>query len=118
MQASSPLFILIDGLDECNEATRAELLGALMPLILDSCPPPSNLIKICIFSRPYDEDLKNFFEIPILKTDNMNDMLTFLSCQIASGRTLEAVLTKEHNLRNRVIRDLVVKADGMFVFLF
>ena len=126
-QASSPLFILIDALDECNETTRAELLNTLMPLILDSGPVPSKLIKICIFSRPYDDirqdlrnflDLKNFLEIPIVKTDNMDDMLTFLNCQIASSRSLEAVLKKEQGLRNRVIQDLVVKADGMFVFFF
>ena len=120
-QASSPLFILIDGIDECNEETRAELLETLMPLTLESGPVPSKLVKICIFSRPYDdirEGLKNFLEIPILKADNMDDMLTFLNCRIASSRSLEATLKKEQGLRGRVIQDLVDKADGMFVFLF
>lgn len=118
-QASSPLFILIDGLDECNEVTRVELLKTLMPLTLDSGPVLSSQIKICLFSRPYDdirEHLANHLEIPILKADNMDDMLTFLSCQITSSASLDALLKKEQGLRSQVIRDLVDKADGMFVF--
>ena len=120
-QASSPLFILIDGLDECNQATRAELLGALMPLTLGSGPVSSTLVKICIFSRPYDDirgHLNNLLEIPILKEDNMDDMLTFLNHQITLSSSLEALLRKEQGLRSQVIRDLVNKADGMFVFPF
>ena len=120
-QASAPLFILIDGLDECNEIIRAELLETLMTLTLDSGLVPSTLIKICIFSRPYDdirEHLENSLEIPILKADNMDDMLTFLNCQITSSRSLEAILEKEQGLRSQVIRDLVDKADGMFVSSF
>lgn len=116
-QASSPLFILIDGLDECDEIIRAELLKTLMPLTLNI---PSKVVKICLFSRPYDdirEGLENFLEIPILKVDNMDDILTFLDCQIASSRSLEAILKKEQGLRSQVIRDLVNKADGMFVSL-
>ena len=118
--ASLPLFILIDGLDECNEIIRAELLDTLMPLTLDSSLVPSQPVKICIFSRPYDdirERLENLLEIPILKADNMDDMLTFMNCQITSSRSLEAILRKEQGLRNLVIRDLVNKADGMFLWV-
>ena len=52
-QASSPLFILIDGIDECSEETRVDLLGFLMPLTLESDSGSSNIVKICLFSRPY-----------------------------------------------------------------
>ena len=67
-QASSPLFILIDGLDKCDEITRAKLLETLMPPTLGSGPVPSKQVKICIFSCPYDdiqEGLENPLEIPM-----------------------------------------------------
>ena len=120
-QASSPLFIVIDGLDECDELIREELLQTLMPLTLDTGPVPSQQVKICIFSRPYDdirEGLESPLEIPIVKADNIDDMLTFLNGQITSSRSLEAILKKEQGLRDQVIRDLVNKADGMFVLIF
>ena len=122
-QASSPLFILIDGLDECDEEIRAEILETLMPLTLDSDagPVPSKQVKICVFSRPYDDirdRLENLVEIPILKADNIEDMFTFLNSQITSCRSLELILKKEEGLRGQVIRDLANKADGMFVFSF
>ena len=117
-QASSPLFILIDGLDECDEAIRAELLETLMQLTL---AVPSKQVKICVFSRPYDDirrGLENPLEVPILKADNLDDMLTFLNGQIISSGPLEAILKQEQGLRDQVIRDLVNKADGMFVSSF
>ena len=119
VQASSPLFILIDGLDECHEDIRAELLEVLVSLTHASNQVQLKLVKICIFSRPSDDirqGLKNFSEIPISKVDNMDDMLTFLDYRIASSWKLEAVLKKEQGLRRRVIKDLVNKADGMLVF--
>lgn len=118
------MFILIDGLDECDEDIRGELLETLMPLTQGSGPVPSKMVKICLFSRPYDGvrerlvSLGSFLEIPIIKADNMDDMLTFMNRQINSSLGLSAILKKEHGLRNRVVQDLVDKADGMFVFSF
>lgn len=136
-QACLPLFILIDGIDECNEETRVNLLGFLMPLTLESDSGPSNIVKICLFSRPYhdirehlaskldldpdsdsDSNLKKLLEIPIQKEDTVDDMRTFLKGKITLNTSLDKFLKKNEDLRDQVIRDLVTKADGMFVFSF
>ena len=120
-QASSAVFILIDGLDECDMAIRAELLETLTPLTLASGPVPSKMVKICIFSRPYDDIrgglVDKFLEIPILKADNMSDIVKFLSSRITSSRSLQDALQTEPGLRTRVIQVLVNKAGGMYILL-
>ena len=120
-KASSAVFILIDGLDECDMVIRAELLETLIPLTLASGPVPSKMAKICIFSRPYDDIREGltdkFLEIPILKADNKGDMVKFLSSRINSSRSLQKALQSESRLRTQVIQVLVNKAGGMYIFL-
>lgn len=116
-QASLAVFILIDGLDECDMAIRAELLETLMPLTLASGPIPSKMAKICILSRPYDDIREGladkFLEIPILKADNKGDMVKFLASRINSSRPLQESLQTEPRLRTQVIQVLVNKAEGV-----
>ena len=126
-QASLPLFILIDGIDECNVKTRADLLRFLMPLTSESDSGPSNIVKICLFSRPYpnirdrlalDLHPKKLLPIPIQKEDTTDGMRTFLQCGIAADSLLDEFLKKNEELRDQVIEVLVTKADGMSVFSF
>lgn len=116
-QASSAVFILIDGLDECDMAIRTELLETLIPLTLASGPIPSKMAKICILSRPYDDIREcltdKFLEIPILKADNKGDMVKFLISRINSSRSLQEALQTEPRLRTQVIQVLVNKAEGV-----
>ena len=126
-QASLPLFILIDGIDECNMQTRADLLKHLIPLTSESNSGPSNIVKICLFSRPYHDirdrlalllHSKKLLQIPIRKEDTTYDMRAFLKCAIAADCLLDKFLKENEELRDQIIEVLVTKADGMSVFLF
>ena len=119
-QASSAIFILIDGLDDCDVAVRAELLDTLIPLASVSGPTPSAMAKICIFSRPLNDIREGltdkFLEIPILKSDNRSDIVNFLCSRITSSRSLQEAFQTETRLHTRVIQNLATKADGMYIF--
>ncbi|KAF8417864.1 hypothetical protein EV426DRAFT_353287 [Tirmania nivea] len=117
---NAPVFIIIDGLDECELVARSTLLDILLLLVARKNQTGSGGVKLAIFSRSYDdirESLSNCYEIPIQKTDNANDMYIFLRFRIASSRALQSVLQNQQGLRTQMITDLVNHASGMFLWI-
>lgn len=112
---NAPVFITIDGLNECELVERSALLDILL-LLVERKNPGTGGVKLAIFSRSYDdirESLCDFYEIPIQKTDNVDDMYTFMSSRIASSRALQGVLQNQQGLHTQMITDLVNNSNGM-----
>ncbi|RPB18348.1 hypothetical protein L211DRAFT_871843 [Terfezia boudieri ATCC MYA-4762] len=117
---NAPVFIIIDGLDECALMERSTLLDVLLLLVEQRNPTESGGVKLAIFSRSYDDIRQSLFgcyEIPIQKTDNVNDMYIFLNSRIASSRSLQNVLQTQQGLRTQMIADLVNNSGGMFLWI-
>lgn len=110
------VFIIIDGLDECQPAARSALLDILLLLVDQKNSTGSGGVKLAIFSRP-NEDIRDSllgcYEIPIQKTDTLNDMYTFMSSRVAASRALQSALHNHQGLRTQMITDLVNNSGGM-----
>ncbi|KAF8416247.1 hypothetical protein BGX38DRAFT_1280994 [Terfezia claveryi] len=118
--SNAPVFIVIDGLDECALMERSTLLDILLLLVELKNPTGSGGVKLAIFSRSYDDirqSVSGCYEIPIQKTDNVNDMYIFLNSRIASSRSLQNVLQNQQGLRTQMIADLVNNSGGMFLWI-
>lgn len=113
---NAPIFIVIDGVDECEFEARAELLGTLTSLAAEKPRPTGGGVKLAVFSRNKEdirEELGSCEEIPIQKSDNMEDMVTFMNLRIASSKPLQQVLQKQQNLRSKMVDELVNNSGGM-----
>lgn len=113
---NAPVFIIIDGLNECELVARSTLLDILLLLVEHKNPKGSGGVKLAIFSRSYDDirqSLSGCSEIAIQKTDNINDMHIFMSSRIDSSRPLRAVLQNRQGLRTQMISELVNNSGGM-----
>ncbi|KAI0392363.1 ankyrin repeat-containing domain protein [Xylariaceae sp. FL0594] len=90
--------IVLDGLDECDQSSRRQIIETL-ELLLES----SNPVKIFIASRP-EGDIRNRFcnrpSIEIRATDNKEDIKKFVHAEMA-----------RHNM-------LLSKSQGMFQWAF
>lgn len=114
--SNTPVFIIIDGLNECEEVARSTLLDILLLLAERKNPTGSGGVKLAIFSRSYDDIRQSLFgcyEILVQKTDNMDDMRIFMKSRIASSRSLQNVLHNQQGLRTQMIADLVNNSGGM-----
>lgn len=102
--------IVLDAMDECEEATRGELMGALETLMENSRNP----LKILISSRP-NEDIKDYFQerphIEIQATDNQGDIEDFVREKISQSKHLRAL---SESLKEEIMKTLFEESDGMF----
>ncbi|KAI3600420.1 hypothetical protein WG66_001747 [Moniliophthora roreri] len=110
-------YIVIDAIDECDYATRHELLRIVVGL-LDGAN--NNLVKILIASRD-DQDIVNtlhhFPSISITSERNGRDISKFVEKQteilISEGRLLRDIAEKEQ-LKEMITCKLIERANGMF----
>uniref|UniRef100_A0A0W0FZH6 Nephrocystin 3-like N-terminal domain-containing protein n=1 Tax=Moniliophthora roreri TaxID=221103 RepID=A0A0W0FZH6_MONRR len=110
-------YIVIDAIDECDYATRHELLRIVVGL-LDGAN--NNLVKILIASRD-DQDIVNtlhhFPSIRITSERNGRDISKFVKKQteilISEGRLLRDIAEKEQ-LKEMITCKLIERANGMF----
>ncbi|WEW56343.1 hypothetical protein PRK78_001786 [Emydomyces testavorans] len=102
------VFLVLDGLDECNEGLRWDLIDQLEKF--------GSKLRLLVTSRylnAIDEELANFdrFEIKA----NRADIELFIDYQIKKNRNLRRLVLKSPNLRAD-IKDAVVKtAEHMFL---
>ena len=75
--------IIIDGIDECDEASRSEIIEVLHGIIRKSISP----VKILVSSRP-EEDIEYHFwnglKIGITSIDSKGDIAKFVTSEIQS----------------------------------
>ena len=107
--------LILDALDECDNATRVLLMDTLENLVAQSTTP----IKLFISSRP-EQDIKHRFKrrpkLAIQATDNHHDIAMFVKDQInKSPEHWRRKLTTE--LRNDINTTLDSKSERMYVIL-
>ena len=121
-----PVYILLDGLDECGKDARATVINALRYITSPASAQPdsplsgaSAVAKIAIFSRP-ERDVRlelgngewGFTEISIQSADTTADIKTFLTGKVKGSRLL---FVDEKDMGVNVIDHLVKNANGMYV---
>lgn len=109
------VIIIIDALDECNPATRKDLLAAIEFLLRES----PRLVKIFVSSRD-DQDimykLQGYPNLELSSDRNSGDIAKFVESEtsrlIESGDLLRFSSTRQE-LQQKIIRDIVSGAAGM-----
>lgn len=107
--------IVIDALDECNKSTRGDLLR-ILEFLLNASPC---LLKIFVSSRN-DQDivskLDNYPNLDLSSERNSNDIDLFIRSEtkrLINNRSLLRSSMRKEELYDRIIYELVSKADGM-----
>jgi hypothetical protein len=102
--------LVLDALDECEEAVRMELVDSLENLALSATKP----VKVFISSR-LEQDIAERFKdgpnVAITATDNKNDIAVFVAAEIARRPLWRQKVSKQ--LRSEVIKTLCEKSNGM-----
>lgn len=107
--------IIVDALDECNPATRLDLLRALEHLLQQSC----SLVKIFVSSRN-DQDivmqLNGYLNLEIDSRRNSNDIAQFVNAEverlIKDGKLLRNSKSKD-GMKKMIIRRVTEDAAEM-----
>lgn len=123
------MFIILDGLDECQPEARSQIIGIFKFLMEKPLAPNHDntvmlaRVKVALFSR-YEEDVKlelrlehsgRLEEIPIQQTDTTADIEAFVTTKVKESSLLTEVLVNDEDIKTRIIKDLVKNANGMYV---
>lgn len=112
--ADNPAIIIVDALDEVDDAERGNLLDALEKLVHQS----QNLTKIFVSSRN-DEDivdkLKDYSNVCIDECLNREDIENFVKYKIEQAIKTQKLLRGKvsSHLRDELVSTLTAKAQGM-----
>ena len=122
---TNPATIIIDALDECDPAkrNRNKLLRALDDIIEKS----ANIVKVFVSSRDDQDiaswwarsrDLYDYADLYVSKEDSSKDIERFVRSQVVTAIKQEALLrgNVSDDLKDRIIKILIQKAEGMYVF--
>lgn len=108
------LHIVLDGLDECHDSSRDELLRFLRHV--REISPTRSHVKVVILSRPYDGILNEIDNQPVihLAPDVLQDDIN----RYVGKRVLELAKTRRYdeNLASQVEHVVSARADGMFLW--
>lgn len=110
-QLPTASFLLIDGLDECEDSDRREVLSCLTNLIRKS----QSRIKIILSSRWMDilESLENFRPISLESSRNCEDIELYIRGTI-DQRILDRIIRiRKPSLAEEIKNALIQKSDGM-----
>ncbi|KAK6212448.1 hypothetical protein LQW54_005222 [Pestalotiopsis sp. IQ-011] len=103
--------IIVDGLDECNERTRGDILKTLDHLARHS----TNVVKVFVASRN-DKDLTQHFSnspnLEIEATHNQDDIERLVVDRISHNQWAAKHMTVE--IRQKVVQLFREKSQGMF----
>jgi hypothetical protein len=102
--------LVLDALDECNEAVRMGFIDLLEKLVRDAAKP----IKIFISSRldsDVTERLKGGPNVAITATDNQNDIAVFVEAEIVKRPLWWQKLSGQ--LHGEIIQRLCKESLGM-----
>lgn len=102
------VFLVLDAVDECDDATWAALLPVLQNL--------PEQFRVMVTSRPYDtfkDDFTGWLCQDILASEE--DVQNFIRSRVTEDRRLKTVLKNSSELTQRCIDTIVSKAKGMYV---
>ncbi|KAI9704106.1 MAG: hypothetical protein M1836_006967 [Candelina mexicana] len=113
--ADDPIIIIIDALDEANDAQRGDLFAAFEQILQKA----QNVVKIFVSSRT-DWDIVDSFEqhsnVGIKEEMNSEDIKTFTKYKIQEAIETKRLLRGRvsPSLRNDIMKALIDGAQGMF----
>lgn len=111
----SSIFIVLDGMDEANRASRDEFLS-----ILNDADATNSRIRVLMLGRPHvTEDLEGAgLELPTIhvdKNNNSKDIVQYIKSCIKKSPFLKRQASKA--LRDEVIERLSDGAQGMVILI-
>ena len=101
------VFLIIDGLDECEEETRWDLIEQISKF------PATRLMVTSRYLGAIDEELESFARFEIRA--NKMDIELFIDYQIQRNRNLRRMVQRAPKLREDIKRDVVKTAENMFL---
>jgi hypothetical protein len=112
--------MVIDAMDECDPMQRSELLQALEKILQES----SRLVKIFVSSRD-DRDielqLNNYPNLVISSRRNSDDIARFVVVEVErliQARKLLLDSNSQAEMKEKIIHEVIDRADGMYVQQF
>lgn len=105
-------YLVIDGLDECEDSDRREILSCLSVLIRQD----PYRIKVIILSRWMDSELlEDFGQISIQSASNCSDIELYIREVIDKKINERSIVIKESSIAEEIKQGLIQKSDGMYV---
>ncbi|KAI0194774.1 ankyrin repeat-containing domain protein, partial [Xylaria flabelliformis] len=102
------MFVVIDALDECNEAQREALLDHVSRLY-----PWANVL---ITSRVLGSDLERFTDVRVLRVISADvDMQAYIRTRITNSRKLAENVKRRKDLESEIVRVVSERAQGLFL---
>lgn len=113
-QLPNTAYLLIDGLDECDDSDRREILSFLKKVVRDG----QCRIKVIISSR-WDLDISNalqdFHRISLGSSGTCSDIGVFIRDIIDQRLADGSIEIKEPSMAEEIKEALIQKSDGMYV---
>ncbi|RPB13463.1 hypothetical protein P167DRAFT_605061 [Morchella conica CCBAS932] len=119
----SDVTIIMDGIDECDRKTRAELFSAI-----NEMSKADSKVKIILTGR-YDNDIERMFSTAhkhyLTAKDNTEDIIKYVEtqmekrCDPTRGDTVQLILNGvvPADLKQEIIDTLCEKSNGMFMWV-
>ena len=111
IKSYSETFIVVDGLDECGEEIRWDLIEQLGQFY--------DTVHIIITSRYLDsirEELEEFEQVEVKA--HKSDIELYIDRQIHKNRNLRRIVQRNPRMRNDIKEGVVKTADNMYAFPF
>ena len=119
VKSGSPIFVILDGLDECEKEIRQQTIDMFCHLsnIKDA------IIKALILCRDEDQllslrALQGIQRIRITPMALEGDIKSFVAGSVRSRIQSGELRMRNPNLENEIVTELVNKAHGMFLWVF
>lgn len=110
-QLGTTFYLLIDGLDECEDSARREVVTCLAGILHDS----KGRIKVIIASRwmNISKPLKDFRQISLEASRNSTDIELYIRQMIDESIENETITIKDPSMAEEIQQALISKSDGM-----
>lgn len=108
------VFMLIDGLDECNDTPDQEIL---IDIIYQLTPLPN--IKLCVTSRPENTFKDAFYQEPQLRLEDLTyaDIRLYITKQLLRSPRWPSLTVNEATAAQTLVSRIIDRAQGVFLWV-
>lgn len=113
----SEIYIVIDGLDECDKDTRHDILSYIKEIAISNI----SLVRVFVSCREEDQilhSLKLHSYIHLTASMLSDDIESFVVNSVSSRIKSEDLKIRNPALEREIIAELMAKADGMFLWVY
>ena len=117
VKLSSPTFVVLDGLDECEKEPRLQMTGFLNRLS-GLC---TAVVKTLVLCREEDQLLRSLQRTPCIRITPSaleGDIKSFVTGSVKSRVQSRELRLRNPSLELEIVSELVSKAHGMFLWVF